>query len=116
MLHLFSGEVDADVFPGNTFDSNPNLHPTYCTNAEICEGVPLHLYDLVLTDPPYSEKHAARYGTKVPSSRKVMATLAAGMRPGTRVAWLDQRKPMYRNIGLLSLTTQRGLLYCTASA
>jgi len=25
-----------------------------------------------------------------------MATLAAGMRPGTRVAWLDQRKPMYR--------------------
>ena len=89
--------VDTDAFPGDTLDCNPDLNPTYCTNAETCTDVPLDAYDFVLADPPYSKEHAARYGTALPNSRKVMATLAARMQPGTLVLWLDQRKPQYRN-------------------
>src|SRR5262245_51357063 len=96
VLHLFAGMVDTDTLPGDTLDIRPGLNPTYCVNAETCEGVPLHLYDFVLADPPYSKDHAKNYGTSLPSARKVMTALAAGMRPGSRVAWLDQRKPMYR--------------------
>jgi hypothetical protein len=54
VLHLFSGEVDVDTFPGDTLDSRTDLkvNPTYCVNAETCEGVPLHYYDFVLATIP----------------------------------------------------------------
>jgi hypothetical protein len=61
VLHLFAGKVDLGKFPGDTLDCRPELTPTYCANAETCEGVPLHLYDFVLADPPYSASDAARY-------------------------------------------------------
>ena len=96
VLHLFTGMVDTTAFPGDTLDIRPDLGPTYCRNAETCEGMPLHLYDFILADPPYTREDAAKYGTRMPCSRKVMATLAAGVRPATRIAWLDQRKPIYR--------------------
>jgi hypothetical protein len=96
VLHLFSGEADTTTFPGDTLDIRPELRPTYCTNAETCEGVPLHKYRFVLADPPYSHEDAARYDTRLPVARKVMATLAADLRPGAWVVWLDQREPMRR--------------------
>lgn len=65
-------------------------------NAETCEGVPLHRYDFVLADPPYSKEDAQHYGTKLPASRKVMATLAAGLPAGAWFVCLDRRRPMYR--------------------
>ena len=40
-LHLFAGRVDLTAFPGDTLDCNPALAPTYCCNAETCDGVPL---------------------------------------------------------------------------
>jgi len=46
--------------PGDTLDSNPDLSPTWCADAETCESVPLHAYDFVLADPPYSKEHTAR--------------------------------------------------------
>ena len=64
VLHVFSGMVDAAAFPGDTLDINPALSPTYCVDAETCEGVDLSLYDLVLCDPPYTSADAAIYGTK----------------------------------------------------
>jgi hypothetical protein len=61
VLHLFAGKVDQAAFPGDTLDCRPELAPTYCVNAETCDGVPLAEYDFVLADPPYTD--AERYGT-----------------------------------------------------
>jgi len=38
--------------PRETLDIRTDLTPTYCVNAETCEG-PLVIYDFILTDPPY---------------------------------------------------------------
>jgi hypothetical protein len=40
VLHLFAGKVDIATFPGDTLDIRPDLNPTFCVNAETCEGVP----------------------------------------------------------------------------
>ena len=92
VLHLFSGKVDLAAFPGDTLDINPELNPTYCVDAETCDGVPLDDYDLVLADPPYSERDAERYGRSLVN--KVLARLSDGLRPGARIVWLDQAQPM----------------------
>lgn len=38
VLHLFAGKVDTLTFPGDTLDIDPKLGPTYCVDAETCEG------------------------------------------------------------------------------
>lgn len=63
VLHLFSGKVDLDAFPGDTVDINPALNPTYLDDAQRLETVPLDQYDLVLADPPYSVEDAEHYQT-----------------------------------------------------
>jgi hypothetical protein len=100
VLHLFSGKVDVSAFPGDTLDIRADLAPNYCTNAETCEDVPLAKYDFVLADPPYSASDAERYGTIMVNRNKVVATLAAGLRPGAYVAWLDQVYPMFARVAL----------------
>jgi hypothetical protein len=52
VLHLFAGRVDLERFPGDTLDRRLEVEPTYCVDAETCEGVPLADYDFVLADPP----------------------------------------------------------------
>jgi hypothetical protein len=100
VLHLFSGKVDLHAFPGDTLDIRPELEPTFCVNAETCQDVPLHLYDFVLADPPYSQSDAERYGTILVNRNKVVATLAAGLQPGAYIAWLDQVYPMFAKVAL----------------
>jgi hypothetical protein len=100
VLHLFAGRVDIAAFPGDTLDSNAALQPTYCVNAETCEGVPLHLYDFVLADPPYSESDAQRYGTSLVNRHKVVATLATDLPSGAYLVWLDQVYPMFSKTAL----------------
>src|SRR5262249_41669478 len=67
---------------------------TWCCNAETCDGVPLHHYDLALADPPYSER--------CPALRPVSGEPEQGggdtrCRPalGRRHAWLDQVRPIH---------------------
>ena len=77
--------------------------------------MPLADYDLVLADPPYSVEDAERYQTTMVQRNVVMRSLAAGMRPGARVVWLDQVLPMYRKdewaveavIGMVKSTNHR---------
>jgi hypothetical protein len=115
VLHLFSGKVGLDVLPGDTLDINPELEPTYCVNAETCEGVPLADYDFTLADPPYSASDAERYGTPMVNRNAVVKTLAAGLPHGAYVAWLDQVYPMYSKellkpeavIGIVGSTNHR---------
>ena len=114
-LHLFAGRVDLTAFPGDTLDSNPALAPTYCCNAETCDGVPLHQYDFVLADPPYSTSDAERYGQCMVNRNKVGKTLSGGLPAGAFVVWLDQVLPMYRKaelkieavIGIVGSTNHR---------
>jgi hypothetical protein len=114
-LHLFAGRVDLTAFPGDTVDSNPALAPTYCCNAETCNGVPLHQYDFVLADPPYSTSDAERYGQCMVNRNKVVQTLSGGLLTGAFIVWLDQVLPMYRKaelkidavIGIVGSTNHR---------
>ena len=115
VLHVFSGKVDTDVLPGDTLDCNNTLNPTYVADAHDLRNVPLHLYDLVLADPPYSVEDAVRYQTTMVKRNVVMRSLATGMREGARVVWLDQVLPMYRKdaweveavIGMVKSTNHR---------
>ncbi|MEM8572453.1 MAG: hypothetical protein AAGG56_16310 [Pseudomonadota bacterium] len=94
-LHLFSGRVDVETFPGDTVDIKPDLNPTFLDDAQSLEGVPLGDYDLILADPPYSVEDCEHYGTSMVSRNKVMRALGRTS-PGTHIVWLDQVLPMYR--------------------
>lgn len=114
VLHLFSVKVDLDLFPGDTVDINPDLNPTFVSDAHTLRGVPLQDYDLVLADPPYSVEDAERYGTSMVNRNLVVKALA-GVSPGTHLVWLDQVFPMHRKvewsieaaIGMLKSTNHR---------
>jgi hypothetical protein len=95
-LHVFSGMVDQDAFPGETVDINAELGPTYVDDAQTLAKVPLETYDIFLVDPPYTGEDADHYGVTMVSRVKVMRTLARRARPGSHVVWLDQASVMYR--------------------
>jgi hypothetical protein len=115
VLHLCAGNVDLAAFPGDTLDIKPELNPTYCCNAETCEGVPLEIYNFVLTDPYYSDEDANRVGQCMINRNKVIETLSAGLPIGARIGWLDQVRPMYSRdvlkceavIGIVGSTNHR---------
>ena len=115
VLHIFSGRVDLSAMPGDTVDCNEALEPTYVADAQDLSRVPLHLYDLILCDPPYSVEDAERYQTSMVKRNVVLRSLAAGINPGARVVWLDQVLPMYRKdewaveavIGMVKSTNHR---------
>lgn len=101
-LHLFSGMVDLDLFPGDTVDLNLSsameqraggMH--YTDDAQTLTRVPLEQYDLVMADPPYSVEDAEHYQTSMVKRNKVFQALSR-LSPGTHVVWLDQVLPMWR--------------------
>jgi hypothetical protein len=100
VLHLFSGKVDVDAFPGDTVDIDPALNPTFVDDAQTLEHVPLEQYDLVLADPPYSIEDAERYQTTMIKRNVVMRALQR-LPAGSHVVWLDQVLPMYRKDAFL---------------
>ena len=114
VLHLFSGKVELAALPGDTVDINPDLKPTYVDDAQRLELVPLHSYDLILADPPYSVEDAERYQTTMIKRNVVLRALQAAS-AGTHVVWLDQVLPMYRKdafaidavIGMVKSTNHR---------
>jgi hypothetical protein len=111
-LHVFSGKVDLTRMPGDTLDIRAELGPTYCVNAETCEGVPLERYDLAVADPPYALADAEKYGTKLPVASRVMTALER-LPVGAHVVWLDERVPGYRrkafiHEGIIGLSTSAG--------
>lgn len=115
VLHLFSGKVDVQSFPGDTVDINSKLNPDYVDDAQKLESVPLEDYDLVLADPPYSVEDCDHYSTPMISRPRVMKALGNRLSPGCHVVWLDQVFPMYRKdqfslegvIGMVKSTNHR---------
>ena len=84
VLHVFSGKVDLAAMPGDTVDLNSEMAPTWVADAHDLAMVPLHHYDLVMADPPYSVEDAERYQTTMVRRNVVMRSLARGMSPGAR--------------------------------
>ncbi|MGH7121050.1 MAG: hypothetical protein ACREFP_19025 [Acetobacteraceae bacterium] len=115
VLHVFSGRVDLAAMPGDTLDCNSSVEPTWTADAHDLSQIPLHKYDLVLADPPYSVEDAERYHVTMVKRNVVMRSLAVGMTEGARVVWLDQVLPMYRKdqwaieavIGIVKSTNHR---------
>lgn len=114
-LHVFSGRVDQSEFPGDTVDLNPDMEPTYLDDAQSLSSVPVHEYDIILCDPPYSVEDAEHYQPTMVKRNKVMRALGEKSSPGTVVVWLDQVLPMYRKdqwrvlayIGMVKSTNHR---------
>jgi hypothetical protein len=106
--------VDLDTFPGDTVDINSELNPTYVDDAQTLNNVPLHEYDLVLADPPYSIEDAERYQVSMVKRNVVMKALGR-LSPGAHIVWLDQVLPMFRKdtfaieavIGIVKSTNHR---------
>ena len=115
VLHLFSGKVDLEAFPGKTVDINPEQEPDYVDAAQSLENVPVEDFDLILADPPYSVEDAEHYQTTMVKRNKVMKALGQKATQGTHVVWLDQVLPMYRKdewaivavIGMVKSTNHR---------
>ena len=96
VIHLFSGQVDTRIMPGDTVDVRAELNPTYLDDAQTLENVPIESYDLIMADPPYSVEDAEHYGPSMVNRNKVMQALGVRATSGTHVVWLDQVLPMYR--------------------
>jgi hypothetical protein len=113
-LHIFSGQVDQSIFPGDTVDMNADLNPTFVDDAQDLSKVPLEKYDIVLADPPYSVEDSEHYQPTMVKRNKVMKALSR-VKQGTPVIWLDQVLPMYRKdqwdiigvIGMVKSTNHR---------
>ncbi len=113
-LHLFSGMVDTEIWPGRRVDINPDTNPDWVDDAQDLSNVPLDQFDIVLADPPYSVEDAEHYQTSMIKRNKVMKALT-GVSQGTHVVWLDQVLPMYRKdqwkimgvIGMVKSTNHR---------
>ena len=94
-LHLFSGCVDLEEFPGDTVDLDFDLSPTFVDDAQELKTVPLEQYGLVLADPPYSSEDAQHYGPPMINRNRVMRALTR-LPAGAHVVFLDQASVMYR--------------------
>jgi hypothetical protein len=94
-LHLFSGKVDLETFPGTTVDMDFDNNPDYYDDAQTLLKVPLQDFNLCLADPPYSVEDAEHYGPPMVKRDRVMKALSR-LPGGAHVVWLDQSLPMYR--------------------
>lgn len=120
VLHLFSGKVDTEVFPGKTVDINEAHAPDYVDDAQSLEHVPVSEFDLILADPPYSVEDCEHYKTTMIRRNVVMRALGNKAASGTHVVWLDQVLPMYRKdqwrleavIGMVKSTNHRFRVMC----
>lgn len=96
VLHLCSGSLTADaLIPGVRLDINPMVRPDVCGDAKALPFVDA-AFDLTLVDIPYGEKHAKRYGTKMPDRLRVTREAARVTAPRGFMVWLDTKLPMFR--------------------
>lgn len=115
VLHLFSGKVNLEEFPGVTVDNNEDTNPDIVDDAHRLENVPVENFDLVLADPPYSVEDCDHYSCSMVKRNVVMDALGKRLKSGSHVVWLDQVLPMYRKadfkvegyIGMVKSTNHR---------
>jgi len=88
-LHIFGGKVEG----GDTVDIRPEVNPTFCCDAR---DLPIkdNKYDVVILDPPYSDKDFAKYGTKpIPAHNALYEGVRVAKRGG-KIGFLHYMVPM----------------------
>jgi len=108
ILHAPSGILEG---PGVTVDSIQRKPGCPQIIADVTD-MPFkdNRFDLVLTDPPYSEADSKIYGCKKYPKNKAMKEFRRVLSPGGYLGWLDVRYPMFRRkdwdlIGLCCVVT-----------
>lgn len=91
ILHLFSGCLPKGNYTRVDCIQSADVR----ANAEL---LPFRdsVFDLILADPPYGEKHAKKYGTPMPNKREVFEEARRVLKIGGHMVWLDTKHPMYR--------------------
>ena len=115
VLHLFSGQVDKEIFDGKTIDINPKNNPDVIGDAHNLSSYFNAEFDLVLSDPPYSIEDCDHYGTSMVKRKTVLKECYKVLKKDGHIVWLDQVLPMYRKdelkvigyIGMVKSTNHR---------
>jgi len=115
ILHLFSGQVDKEIFDGKTIDINPKNNPDIVGDAHKLSEYFKEEFDLILADPPYSIEDCDHYGTSMVKRNIILKECIKILKKGGHVVWLDQVLPMYRKnelkvigyIGMVKSTNHR---------
>jgi hypothetical protein len=102
VLHLFSGQVDTEIFPGTTLDSNLDNWPDILADAHDLSKIKQR-FDLILADPPYSIEDSVHYGTPMINRNKVLSQASMLLKKGGHLVWLDQVLPMYRKDNVITV-------------
>lgn len=95
ILHAFSGSLAAG--PYVRLDINPELEPDVIGTVYDAQKLFLSRrpFRLVIADPPYSSADAEHYGTPMVNRGKAIRALAAVMKPGGHLVWLDVVWPIH---------------------
>lgn len=92
VLHACCGSLKRG--PYVRLDLNPAVEPDILGNVyDLAAGLQ---FELVIIDPPYSERDSIRYGVAPFNRWRAMRALAAVTKPGGFVVWLDLQWPQHR--------------------
>jgi hypothetical protein len=101
-LHLFSGTIPPNPRHRTiTYDIAPKvlgrIRPTICDDVRniLKHRRQIRPVDLTVADPPYDPGDFERYGQEPFGKPEVIRNLGVIMRPGTHLAWLDIRIPVF---------------------
>lgn len=106
-LALFPGAQDVLHAPSGSLDGLPHGHVTLDMHSDgirkpmvigDCGHMPFadNLFDLVLSDPPYSEEDSRLYGCAKFPEKKFMAECRRVLKPGGHLGFLAYHYPSYR--------------------
>lgn len=90
VLHLFSGTLRAGPYIRLDLKNSPDVRGD-------AQYLPFRKesFDLIIADPPYSERHAVKYKVPYPNKRTVFEEIWMVLKTGGHLVWLDQVHPMY---------------------
>ena len=112
ILHQFGGTTKQDNF-NHTVDINPEMKPTYLTDARDLKLIPDNTYDIVLADPPYDSENInyseKLYGCKPVKPYSFVKEGVRVLKPGGYYCILHQlvyKKPNgCERVGVIAITT-----------
>jgi hypothetical protein len=91
-LHLFSGSLPVGEYC--RFDIAQDAEVVGDAH-ELSEYFEPDMFDIIFADPPYSQKDADKYGTKMVNRKKVLHEVYKVLEPGGFLVWLDTSYPIF---------------------
>jgi hypothetical protein len=92
VLHLFSGSLPAGEYC--RFDIAQDAEVVGDAH-KLSEWFVPNMFNMIYADPPYTQKDADRYGTRMINRKKVMHEVYKVLEPGGFLVWLDTSYPMF---------------------